>query len=157
MAYEFRFGNRSQGAAPGCVIHLWQPSVVVSARRNLGGANGHALLRRQSHHPARAREGRERRSGLPRPAVQFERLLQRAVQGAGRARKPRPDGGVRGHLALERDGGKSLRRGDAVRQYRRRRDAARHALVPARQRHDGVSRDDGGAADRTASRVEADG
>ena len=32
------------------------------------------------------------------------------------------------------------------RQYRRRRNAARHAVVPERERHDGLSRHDGGSA-----------
>ncbi len=37
-----------------------------------------------------------------------------------------------------------------------RRTAARDALVSRRERHDGLSRDDGGPADRTAPRAEAD-
>jgi len=36
-------------------------------------------------------------------------------------------------------------------------DAARHALVPRRERHDGLSGHDGGADDRVAPRIEADG
>jgi hypothetical protein len=49
-----------------------------------------------------------------------------------------------------------VRRGDEVGQFRRRRNAARHAVVPEGERHDGVPRHDGGAALGIASRAETD-
>ena len=100
---------------------------------------------------------RERRPHLSRPAVQFERQLQHPVQVARPATAP--DAQIEAfedtwHWNDKRRG--RLRRGDRSGNTAAARDAARDARLPRRERHDGLSGDDGGAADRAAPRAEAD-
>ena len=115
-----------------------------------------SLLRRQPHRPPRAHQGRVRRPHLPRPALQQPPGLQRPLRRKGRHPLQFPDHGLRRHLGVEH-GRRSRLRGDRRARRQRLRRHARLPHLPRPQRHDGLSRHDGPASNRTSPRAERDG
>ena len=118
----------------------------------------HPLLRRQPRHTPAARPRRVGGPRLPRPALQLQRQLQCAVQGAVRRGLPSPDQGLHRHLGVDAGGRAHLRAGDhhQSRHARKRQgDGLRLSPVHRQQRHDGLPRHDDAPPRRAAPRPQA--